>query len=61
LGEIINGRENGPILLARQALHAQRIRLLHPTTGNPMEFSTPIPADMQQVLDKLIEHRSNIE
>lgn len=61
LGEIIHGREDGPVLLARQALHAQRIRLLHPATGSSIEFSAPIPADMQQVLDQLIEHRSNIE
>jgi len=58
LGEILTGREDGPVLLERQALHAQRLKLIHPATGVPIEFTAPIPADMQRVLDKLIEHRS---
>lgn len=31
----------------RQALHAFRLKFFHPLTGDPMEFTTPLPADMQ--------------
>ncbi len=40
-------------LLERQALHAERIALAHPTTGKPMEFVAPLPADIQGLLDIL--------
>jgi len=56
-GEIITGREDDQILLVRQALHAERLKLIHPTTGETIEFTAPIPDDMQRVLDALTEHR----
>ncbi|MEO2046044.1 MAG: RluA family pseudouridine synthase [Pirellulales bacterium] len=37
-------------LLERQALHAQRIAIAHPTTGAAMEFTAPLPADLEQLL-----------
>jgi len=39
----------------RQALHAERIELLHPGTGRPVRFSAPLPADMSALLDALRE------
>ena len=36
--------------LPRQALHARALRLHHPTTGELMEWSVPLPEDMQNVL-----------
>lgn len=39
-------------ILPRQALHAQTIGFEHPTTGEWMHFSSEIPDDMQQVLEK---------
>lgn len=57
LGEILTGHEDDNILLARQALHARRLKLTHPVTGQTMEFTAPLPADMQRVLDQLAEHR----
>lgn len=30
----------------RQALHAQTLRLVHPATGEPMEFSAPLAEDL---------------
>ncbi|RLA79813.1 MAG: RluA family pseudouridine synthase [Deltaproteobacteria bacterium] len=39
--------------LGRQALHASRIRFRHPSTGKPMEFSSPLPQDMEEVLEVL--------
>ncbi len=34
----------------RQALHAYRLTLPHPITGEPLTFTSPLPADMRQVL-----------
>lgn len=34
----------------RQALHAAKLTLTHPRTGKVMEFSAPLPQDMQQLL-----------
>jgi 23S rRNA pseudouridine1911/1915/1917 synthase len=36
----------------RQALHAQTLGFTHPETGERVFFNSPIPNDMQQVLDK---------
>ncbi len=57
LGELITGREDDQIILQRQALHADRIRLQHPASGDSIEFTAPIPTDIQQVLDHLQQHR----
>jgi 23S rRNA pseudouridine1911/1915/1917 synthase len=40
-------------LLARQALHAHRLAISHPTSGERLEFAAPLPADMLQMLDAL--------
>ncbi|MEJ1296680.1 MAG: 23S rRNA pseudouridine(1911/1915/1917) synthase RluD [Candidatus Sedimenticola sp. (ex Thyasira tokunagai)] len=34
----------------RQALHARRLGLTHPTTGEWMEWESPLPDDMEQLL-----------
>ena len=47
------GLPPGPPLLARQALHAARLALDHPATGERMEFSAPLPADMTRMLEAL--------
>ena len=36
-----------------QLLHAARLRLCHPRTGEEMEFSAPLPQDFASVLDML--------
>ena len=38
--------------LPRQALHARLLEIDHPTTGKRMTFESPLPADMQNVLEK---------
>ena len=47
-----------PPLIARQALHAHRIAIDHPITGERMEFTAPLPDDMTALLDALAELRS---
>lgn len=37
----------------RQALHASLLGFAHPITGQAMDFTTPIPQDMQDLLDGL--------
>ncbi len=35
----------------RQALHARRLGLVHPTTGKPMLWKTDMPEDMAELID----------
>jgi 23S rRNA pseudouridine1911/1915/1917 synthase len=52
--ELIRGcGDDHTVVLTRQALHAQRIKLAHPATGDPIEFTAPLPADLQSVLNRL--------
>ena len=39
----------------RQALHARRLELAHPTTGEPLAWEAPLPDDMQRMLEVLAE------
>ena len=39
----------------RQALHAHTLGLGHPATGQWMEWSSPLPADMERLLGVLRE------
>jgi 23S rRNA pseudouridine1911/1915/1917 synthase len=41
------------VVLARQALHAWRIELVHPATGRPIQFVAPLPEDFRRVLTLL--------
>lgn len=40
-------------LIARQALHAYRLTIRHPVSGNEMQFEAPFPLDFQRTLDFL--------
>jgi 23S rRNA pseudouridine1911/1915/1917 synthase len=49
--QLSHDRSNaGRILLARQALHAQRLAVTHPTSGERLQFEAPLPADIEQTL-----------
>jgi 23S rRNA pseudouridine1911/1915/1917 synthase len=39
--------------LGRQALHAMVLGFIHPATGQYLEFTAPLPPDLQQILDHL--------
>ena len=41
--------------ITRQALHSHKMVFFHPITGEKMEFTAPLPADMQRVLDGDLE------
>jgi RluA family pseudouridine synthase len=49
------GRTERP-LLARVALHAEEITLVHPITGAPVTFTAPLPKDLRVALKYLREH-----
>ncbi len=38
----------------RQALHAQRLRLLHPVSGCALDIVAPVPPDMRALLDAVV-------
>jgi len=40
----------------RQALHAAHLSLQHPNTGEIMNWQSPLPEDMEQLLTSLREH-----
>jgi 23S rRNA pseudouridine1911/1915/1917 synthase len=43
--------------LGRQALHASSIAFRHPTTGKIVEFTAPLPADIEKILEVLRDKR----
>ncbi len=58
LGEVAHAAaEPGRVLLDRQALHAQRLRLTHPKSGEMLEFTAPPPRDLDEVLEALRQYR----
>ncbi|MEX0642260.1 MAG: RluA family pseudouridine synthase [Pirellulales bacterium] len=46
------------IILDRQALHAHRLTIDHPTTGKRMTFEAPLPADFRSTIDTLRKWRT---
>lgn len=57
-GEIRRHPEDDLVLLSRQALHARRLRFVHPATGQPLEVDAPLPADIAGVLGALRAFRA---
>lgn len=43
---------NGFALCPRQALHARTLGFIHPTTGEELHFSSPLPEDMTALIDR---------
>ncbi len=52
-GDWLYGMET-PDLIARPALHAARLELTHPVTGEPLSFTAPLPEDMTTVLERYV-------
>lgn len=64
LGDPVYGRPPGDPMaraqarnLGRQALHAQVLGFNHPITGQRLRFASPMPLDMQAVLQALMPHK----
>ncbi|MDR0266519.1 RluA family pseudouridine synthase [Paenibacillus sp.] len=52
VGDPVYGRSKG-IKMNGQALHAKVLGFVHPSSGEYMEFTAPIPADMEELLTNL--------
>lgn len=52
-GQLQGDPLNADILLDRQALHARRLAIAHPETGERMTFEALLPADIERVLAEL--------
>ena len=49
LGDAVYGRRSP--LLSRHFLHAHGLAFRHPATGEPLEFRSPLPSDLQDALE----------
>ncbi len=58
VSDIHRQTSDGTILLDRQALHALRIRFVHPVTGESLEVSAPLAPDIQRLIDALAQYRA---
>ncbi|OWK46826.1 RluA family pseudouridine synthase [Fimbriiglobus ruber] len=59
LSDVVSGvaRADDELLIARQALHAFRLRFRHPKKGAWVEVEAPLPADIRKALEALRQHR----
>ncbi|MEL7588347.1 MAG: RluA family pseudouridine synthase [Prolixibacteraceae bacterium] len=48
-------------IMPRQALHARTLGFIHPATGKEMMFSSELPADMSEVIEKWRNYIANRE
>lgn len=52
VGDAVYGKSHLAALFPRQALHAERLGLMHPSTGELCEWHAPLPADMAALLER---------
>jgi 23S rRNA pseudouridine1911/1915/1917 synthase len=53
VGDEVYGPRKSPLQLTRHMLHAAKLTLTHPLTGERMEFGSELPAEFRSLLDKL--------
>lgn len=53
VGDALYGRPEPRVVIAGQALHAWKLRLRHPRTGERLEFEAPLPAHYLRARDAL--------
>jgi 23S rRNA pseudouridine1911/1915/1917 synthase len=52
VGEAVYGKQHLASAFERQALHARRLGLVHPATGEDCEWVVPLPADFAGLLER---------
>lgn len=52
--------ENCFHICQRQALHAKTLGFVHPTTGEDMFFEAPLPADIEEVIEKWRKYANSV-
>lgn len=53
VGDPVYGRRKQRLPCSRQFLHALRLEFIHPVTGQPLDFTAPLPEDLREVLEEL--------
>lgn len=53
VGDDMYSTKKKDTIMARMALHAREISFIHPTTKEPMHFTSPLPVDIKALIDKL--------
>ena len=53
MGDTLYRQTEPKIPFPRQALHAHRLGFAHPTTGEALLFESPLPDDLQGLLETL--------
>ena len=53
LGDEVYGPKKPKIKVQGQMLHAETLGFIHPTTGQYMEFNSPLPEEFKVLLKKL--------
>jgi 23S rRNA pseudouridine1911/1915/1917 synthase len=53
MADVRYGGGASPVPLERPFLHAARLGFRHPSTGDRLDFESPLPADLRAVLDAL--------
>jgi 23S rRNA pseudouridine1911/1915/1917 synthase len=53
IGDPVYGRKGRHYDFGRQALHAEKLTLVHPATEEVMEFLAPLPEDMNSLISDL--------
>ena len=59
VGDPAYGKRSSTIAFPRQALHAERLGLLHPQTGKPMSWQADLPQDMNELITTLRRESGN--
>jgi len=52
------GSGSTDFIISHQALHARRLRLVHPILETPLEVEAPLPTNIRRVLELLEVHRA---
>ncbi len=52
VGDAVYGKHHLISVFPRQALHAEKLALVHPTRGDMVEWQQPVPADMAALLQQ---------
>jgi len=61
MSEIIEMPVGNGLTLKRHALHAHSLGFCHPATGEKMQFSSPLPADLKEILRQANPKESRVQ
>lgn len=54
----LSGEGDDTPLIVHQALHARRLRFMHPILETPVELEAPLPSNLVRILELLNRHRN---